>query len=234
MAAGTGVDVRCPIAMRITRRVGAIEKAMKYLGMALVAFALCHAGQAMAADADTWPELEKALGNQPVKVGASKQVARFYKLPPRWCPKIPVEEYRYFVTTVRFEPTRTLEMDILIGRLPAGFDAYGPLVAAAKESPDELTLRGCLMPKSGLSLLQVGRFVFLFPTVCADIYPYKKSLPIVIDALRKAWGPRLSKQFIHSPCGTMFPRLVDVGEYLDAAQHRAAPAGRPPSPPTRR
>jgi hypothetical protein len=68
---------------------------MKHIGMALFAFVCCHAGRAMAADADAWPELEKALGNQPVKVGATKTVSRFFKLPPRGCPKIPVEEYRY-------------------------------------------------------------------------------------------------------------------------------------------
>jgi hypothetical protein len=74
------------------------------------------------------------------------------------------------------------------------------------------------MPKSGLSLVQFERYLLAFPTVCSEIDPYRKSLPIVLQALLESWGARFPKQFIHAPCGTMFPRLVDVAGYLKDAE----------------
>jgi hypothetical protein len=215
---------------------------MRNLGTALVGLAICHAGWATADAAESWPALEEALQGQLVQVETGKADPRLLKLPGVKCPKIPIEDHKAYTATVRFEPTRTLRMDILVGRLPPGFDVYGPIVAAAHEPEGEEFLDGCLMPKNGLSLLQVERYLIAFPTVCSDVYPYKKSLPIVVKALQQSWGTRLPKKFIYSPCGTMYPRLVDVGDYLRETQKPAnrrgaaqqGTDGRSPAAPARR
>jgi hypothetical protein len=74
------------------------------------------------------------------------------------------------------------------------------------------------MPKRGLSLVPFERYLLVFPTVCSEIDAYKESLPVVLQALSEPWGPRFPRQFIHASCGTMFPRLVDVAEYLTGAE----------------
>jgi len=217
---------------------------MRNLGTALVGLAICLAGWATADAAESWPGLEEALQGPVVQVETGKADPRLLKLPGVKCPKMPIEDYKAYTATIRFEPTRTLRMDILVGRLPPGVDVYGPIIAAAHEPESEEFLDGCLMPKSGLSLLQVERYLIAFPTVCSDVYPYKKSLPIVIKALQRSWGTRLPKKFIYSPCGTMYPQLVDVANYLretqkpanrrGAAQQGVAPEGRSPAAPARR
>jgi hypothetical protein len=214
-----------------------METRMRKLGTALLGLAFWHPGQAMADVGESWPALEEALRGPLVQVEATKADPRRFKIPGVKCPKIPIEDFRAYTATVRFEPSRTLKMEVLVGRLPTGFDVYGPIVAAAHDPASDAFLDGCLMPKSGLSLLQLGRYLLEFPTVCSEIYPYKKSLPIVVKALQESWGTRLPKKFIYAPCGTMYPRLVDVDEYLrapqkprkggSAAQPGVAPVGRP-------
>jgi hypothetical protein len=211
---------------------------------ALLGLIVCRADGAMAAVAESWPALEEALQSPLVQVETGKADPEVFELQGMNCPKIPIEDYKAYTATVRFEPTRTLRMDILIGRLPTGFDVYGPIVAAAHDPQSEAFLDGCLMPKSGLSFLQVGRYLIAFPTVCSDIYPYKKSLPIVVKALQQSWRTRLPKKFIYAPCGTMYPQLVDVEVYIrekqkpgkrpGAAQQGVAPGGRSPAAAARR
>src|SRR4029077_14074436 len=114
----------------------------------------CLPGRATADAAESWPALEEALRAPLVRVETGKPDPRLFTL-PRPCPQIPIEDYKAYTATVRFEPTRTLKMNILFGRLPPGFDVYGPIVAAAHEPESADFLEGCLMPKSGLALLQV-------------------------------------------------------------------------------
>ena len=222
---------------------------MKTTLIILLGWTIWCTAPALAGEAE-WPALEKALKGPRVRVTSIsaemiRDAADIYpiSLPNAKCPKIAVEAYRVYGIAVRFEPTRTLKMSITGGRLASGFDAYHPIVAAAPAPDSE---DGCLFPKSGLSLLQIGRYLFAFPTASSDAYAYTRSLPIVVKALRDFFKASFPTQFIHASCGTMIPRLVDVAEYLnggqkreaagisDAAQQGIAPDGRSPAAPARR
>jgi len=196
---------------------------MRALAGVLLVLGVFPAGRARAATPEAWPPLEQALNGPLVQLESAKADLRRFELPGGKCPRFPVREAKAYRATVRFEPTRSLKMDVLIAKLPDGFETYGPIVAAAHDPAGKDFLDGCLMPKSGLSLVQVEQYLLAFPTVCSDIYPYRKSLPVVMAALQKFWGPRFAKKFIYAPCGTMFPRLVDVGEYLKDPKKAAAP-----------
>jgi hypothetical protein len=220
---------------------------MRSLWITIVGLGVCYAGPVVADD-DGWPALQMALQGPQLQLEISsadavplKQEAYPFRLPGHRCPKIPVEAFKAYKVKVHFEQKRTYSVNILVGKLPRGFDVYSSIVAAAPDPADE---DGCIMPKSGLSFLQFGQYLLAFPTFCRDVYPYRKALPIVIKALKDFWGRRSPKQFIYAPCGTMFPKLVALDEYLNdaeepksrrnAAQAGIAPDGRSPAAPARR
>ncbi len=205
-------------------------------------------GTLWAADAE-WPALEKALKGPRLRVDSvSAEIVRVAEdlypisLSSEKCPKISVEAYRVYGVTVRFEPRRTLKMSIVGGRIANGFDACHAIVAAGPADPEGEN--GCLLPKSGLSFLQMGRYLFAFRVPSRDAYAHSRALPIVVQALRDFFETSFPKQFIYGPSGTRLPQLVDVGEYLkggrnppaagNAAQQGIAPDGRSPTAPARR
>ena len=170
---------------------------------------------------EPWPQVENAFkGAAFVEVASWKGNPRPLRHPGWRCPEIPVGDYRGYSVTVRFDPSRTLKMEIDVGRLPSGFDAYGPLAEAAIAPTSEEFPEGCLLSKSGMALLQVEKYWFAFPTFCKDVYPYRMALPIVIRALKEFWKDRFPSKFFYAPCGTMSPVLVGIEEYLAGAERR--------------
>jgi hypothetical protein len=130
---------------------------MRNVAIAVLASFLCHASLARAESKEPWPILEEAFKSAAFVriVPTSSRDDSPLTLLRSGCPPISVEDFRSYAVTVRFEPTRTLKMDMLIGRLPRGFDAYKVIDAASKEPGTERFPEGCALPKSGLSLLQV-------------------------------------------------------------------------------
>jgi hypothetical protein len=186
---------------------------------AIAILALGLGGVAGAAESRTepWPAFERAFKSSTVLEvgpwnGESLESMAVGRQGPK-CPSLPITEVRRYRVRTRFEPTRTLDLDVLVGLVPPGLDVPRAIMAAAPKSRSELE-EGCILSKSGFSFAQMDRYLIAFPSVCSDIYPHKKSLPIVLRDLKAFFGARFPKQFVLSPCGQMRPELARVDDYL--------------------
>jgi hypothetical protein len=152
-----------------------------------------------------------AYDGDPMRLGEPGRPVVSIGEPEQRCPTFPVSDVRRYRLRTPFEPKRALELEMLVARVPPTLDVAGAIMqVAAKHFGDG----GCILPKSGLSLVQMDGFLIAFPTVCKDVYPHKKSLPIVMRELQRHFGARFPKRFIFGPCGQMVPHLVSVDDYL--------------------
>jgi hypothetical protein len=196
------------------------------------------AGAAVAGDAhgfgfphppppDWVQEIANAFQGGPIQVtrihpdrGAHDQL--LHPLAPSSCAEIPAVDPWAITLDVRFEPKRTYRMTVLVGELAEGVDGYGLVLRAEERSAR------CTPPKSGNSMLQVGRVWMTFPSVCRTIYEHDHALPLAIAALRDKLGARVAKGFILAGCGTTAGQgLTDVAAYL-AAPNKALLRGKKP------
>jgi hypothetical protein len=195
---------------------------MNGLAALLLVVAQQAAGATTGPRAEDWPAFERALKTSnvvavyayerdPMRLGEIGRPTASAANPARECPSFPVSQARRYRLRTRFEPKRALDLDMIVGRVPPTLDVPGAIMAVAAQRVDD---GGCLLPKSGLSLVQMDGFLIGFPSVCSDIYPHKKSLPMVMRDLRSYFGERFPKRFILSPCGQMTPKLVSVDDYL--------------------
>jgi hypothetical protein len=144
-----------------------------------------------------------------------KRLGLTHPLSAQSCVTLPVSEPWTLTIEVRFEPRRTYRMLVMTGLLPEGVEAYPPILQAAARS------WRCDLPKSGNSVLQVGRVWLAFPSVCSDVYPHEHALPVVVAALREKLGDRVSKDLIWGACGWMEPvQLTPVPDFLAAKGKR--------------
>jgi hypothetical protein len=189
------------------------------LGLALVGAAVRDAhgyGWPHPPPPDWVQEIVDALGGGPIRVvaagadrGAHDQL--LHPLAPARCAEIPAVEPWVIILDVTFAPRRTYRMTVLVGWLEAGLDAYGLVLRAEERSAR------CQPPKSGNSMLQVGRVWMTFPSVCRTVYQHDHALPLVVGALREKLGARVAKGFILAGCGAVEGQgLTDVATYLDA------------------
>lgn len=192
---------------------------------ALVAAGLMGAGPARAEQPPrpAWlAEIAAALEGPALHLVAAmpgegdKRVGLTRPLSPGSCLNLPVSDAWTLTVDVRFEPRRTHRLVFMAGLLPVGVDGYAAVLQAA-------AARGCdcVLPKSGNSLLQVGRVWLAFPSVCRDIYPHEHALPLVVAALRDRLGPRVAKDLIWGSCGWVAPvELTPVGRFVAARGKR--------------
>lgn len=145
-----------------------------------------------------------------------KRLGLTHPLAPQTCVTLPVSDAWTVTVDIRFEPRRTYRMVFLAGLLPPGVDGYAAVLHAA-----EARRCDCLLPKSGNSVLQVGRVWLAFPSVCSDIYPHEHALPLVVAALRNKLGGRVSGDLIWGSCGWMAPvELMPVSNFVVAKGKR--------------
>jgi hypothetical protein len=170
-------------------------------------------------------EIADAFAGGPIRVfaigpdrGAHDQL--IHPLAPAGCADVPAVEPWVIALDVKLAPKRTYRMTVLLGELAAGIDGYGFVLRA-----EERNAR-CQPPKSGNSMLQVGRVWMTFPSVCRTVYQHDRALPLALGALREKLGARVAKGFILAGCGTVAGRgLTDVDAYL-AAPNKALDRGR--------
>jgi hypothetical protein len=144
-----------------------------------------------------------------------KRLGLTHPLSPQSCVTLPVSEPWTLTVEVRFEPRRTYRLLVMTGLRPEGVDAYPPILQAAAHSSR------CVLPKSGNSVLQVGRVWLAFPSVCRDIYPHEHALPRVVAVLQEKLGKNVSKELIWGGCGWVEPvQLTPLANFLAAKGKR--------------
>jgi hypothetical protein len=133
------------------------------------------------------------------------------------CPTLPrltVEAVAAFNLQLDLGGGRRPDIDVFIGKLPAGTRAHDAVIgaSAAAGRPDDL----CVLAERGVSYLQLGDFWIGLPTLCAKGY-YKGAVSVVLAALHDARPSDFPREFIYGPCGAMRVRATATDAFLRTA-----------------
>jgi hypothetical protein len=190
---------------------------MLTLAILLLAQAASHAS------GDPW---QAVFEGQPgiAAVAASSHPGVDLQRPLFNCPRLsdlPARGIAAFNLKIDAGSGRRTDIDVSIAELPPAFNALEKVKAAgATQDTDDMS---CVLSKSGVSLLQVGRYWIGLPTLCRKGY-YKSAVTAVLQALHRSRPNEFPEEFIYAPCGTMLLRTRKTEDFL-------RPSGQSPSNP---
>lgn len=171
-------------------------------------------------------EISAALDAAPIRVVSAVPGENHHSHPlsrplsSRRCPGVQVTDPWTLTLEVSLESKRPHRLTALVGRLESEAAAYPPLLDAAAASSR------CALPRSGLSLWQLGTVWMAIPGSCSDAQAYDRALVLVVDALRGKIPPHLADKLFRGGCGK-----TDLKVLAAASEPEPPPPPPPPAPP---